>query len=105
MYMYMENREKDIEMINKLDEQRREIAKKDFEILFKEFDRLSRKTKDYLDNASSNLQNDLKSEAQNILSQSLEALKLGFAQIDTNSEKRYSEALVKLGVMEKHKKD
>lgn len=115
-----EGREEEDRRIEKLDDQRRELREKDAEILFKQFDRLSRKIKQHLDetkeaqkgmiqdridDARLNLRNDLKAEAQNILSQSLEALQLGFAQIDTNSDKRYSEALVKLGVMEKHKKD
>ena len=43
--------------------------------------------------------------AGNVAQMSLQALKDGFDKIDRNSDKRYTEALVKLGAMKKHKKD
>lgn len=104
----MENREKDIEMINKLDEQRRDLIEKDFKQLFKEFDRLSSKTKIYLDDARENLHRDLKMEAQNILSQSLEALQAGFESVKEKSNKNTEKAIQALakglGTMQTHKK-
>lgn len=104
----MENREKDIEMINKLDEQRRELVQKDFDKLFQEFNRLSSKTKAYLDDARENLHKDLKMEAQNILAQSLEALQTGFESVKEKSNENTNkamEALAKgLGTMQTHKK-
>jgi transcriptional regulator with XRE-family HTH domain len=98
------NREKDIELINSLDEKRRELAKKDFDTLFKEFDRLSNITKTYLDDVKSNLHNDLKMEAQKVLAQSLEALATGFQSVKENSDKNTKEALEKLGALNRYKK-
>ena len=65
---------------------------------------MSRKTKDHLDRTRETLTNDLKQEANLILTSSLEALQSGFALVEENSDKRYTEALVKLGAMNKDKK-
>ena len=92
------------ERITRLDGQRREIWTKELDRLYQEFDRMSRKTKDHLDRTRETLTNDLKQEANLILTSSLEALQSGFALVEENSDKRYTEALVKLGAMNKHKK-
>ena len=92
------------ERITRLDGQRREIWTKELDRLYQEFDRMSRKTKDHLDRTRETLTNDLKQEANLILTSSLEALQSGFALVEENSDKRYTEALVKLGAMNKDKK-
>ena len=103
-----EAREKEDERIKELDRQRRDMIEKDFSQLFKEFDRLSSKTKIYLDDARENLHRDLKMEAQNILSQSLEALSAGFESVKEKSNENTQKAMQALaeglGTMRKHKK-
>ena len=99
-----EARKAEDERITRLDTQRREIWTKELNRLYQEFDRMSRKTKDHLDRTRETLTNDLKQEANLILTSSLEALQSGFALVEENSDKRYTEALVKLGAMNKHKK-
>lgn len=99
-----ETREKEDQRIKELDRQRRDLIEKDFKQLFKEFDRLSSKTKIYLDDARENLHRDLKIEAQNILAQSLEALATGFQTVKDNSDKNTREALEKLGALNTYKK-
>lgn len=91
--------------IERLDMQRRKIQEKDSDKLFQEFDRLSSKTKQYLDDASEKLHRDLKMEAQNILAQSLEALATGFQTVKDNSDKNTRKALEKLGELNIYKKD
>ena len=99
-----ENREKGIELINKLDEQRRKLAQKDFDILFKQFDRLSKKTENHLNQSRETLTKEMKERSNEVLNTVIEAFKLGFEGVEKNSDKRYNEALVKLGAMNKHKK-
>ena len=83
--------------IERLDMQRRKIQEKDFDKLFKEFDRLSSQTKEYLDDASEKLHREL-----------TEALQSGFKSIKEKSNentKKAMEALAKgLGTMQTHKK-
>ena len=92
-----ETRGLDDKRIETLDMQRRKIQEKDFDKLFQEFDRLSSKTKKYLDDASENLHRDL-----------TEALQSGFESIKEKSNentKKAMEALAKgLGTMKTHKK-
>lgn len=92
-----ETRDLENKRIETLDMQRRKIQEKDFDKLFQEFDRLSSKTKKYLDDASENLHRDL-----------TEALQSGFESIKEKSNentKKAMEALAKgLGTMKTHKK-
>lgn len=103
-----ETRKAEDERITRLDGQRREIWTKELNRLYQEFDRLSSKTKVYLNDARENLHRDLKMEAQNILSQSLEALQAGFESVKEKSNentKKAMQALAKgLGTMQTHKK-
>lgn len=99
-----EARKAEDERITRLDGQRREIWTKELDRLYNEFDRMSRKTKDHLDQSRETLTKELKAEAKLILTSSLQALQSGFAAVEENSDKRYTEALVKLGAMDKHKK-
>jgi len=103
-----EARKAEDERITRLDGQRREIWTKELDRLYQEFDRMSRKTKDHLDQSRETLTKDLKQEANFILASSLEALKSGFESIKEKSNentKKAMQALAEgLGTMQKHKK-
>lgn len=96
------------ERITRLDGQRREIWTKELNRLYEEFNRMSEKTKDHLDRTRETLTNDLKQEANLVLSSSLKALQSGFESIKEKSNentKKAMQALAEgLGTMQKHKK-
>lgn len=103
-----EARKAEDERITRLDGQRREIWTKELDRLYQEFDRMSRKTKDHLDQSRETLTKDLKAEANLILTSSLEALQKGFQDVIANSKElnRQSVETFKpvLGELTKNKK-
>lgn len=103
-----ETRKAEDERITRLDGQRREIWTRELDRLYNEFESLSRKTKNHLDQSRETLTKELKAEANLILTSALEALQKGFQDVIDNSKEVNRQAIETfkpvLGELTKNKK-